>query len=226
MNSGEESSSRPTSGVTVTFTISSPLKRSTLERDHPDPEWERLTDAEWWSFCTRLQAMRLGRSLSSEFPIGQTPYWISRKLFATTSYDLHCLLVAGGNVERAIQRLKKHDLDGFRPVKRSRRALQLLRNVHEHWDELRTGYRHGELTGAAQKLDLEYPGAEPWCLSIEPHGDLVVANTISLRDLCRDLRIFEARIWWRLRALRRSGRHQASKQPPNPALAPDGFRRR
>lgn len=226
MTKNEVNASKPTDGLTVRFKISGSLKRSTLERDHPDPEWERLTDAQWWTFCTRLQAERLGDSLRSEFPIGSTLYWISRKLFATTSYDLHCLLVAGGNLERAIQRLKNRDLDGFRPIRRSRRALQLLRNVHEHWDELRRGYRHGQLTGAARKLEVEYPGAEPWCLAIQPDGDVVVANTISLQTLNRDLRTFEARIWWELRALRRSGRNKASKLPPNQAPAPAGSRRR
>lgn len=219
----EKNFMQPAIGLTVTFKNVGPLKRSTLERDHPDPEWERLSDAEWWSFCTRLQAKRLIDSLRAEFPVGQRPYWKARKLFAATSFDLHSFLVAGRNLERSIHRLRKHDLEGFRPPTGTWRALHLLRDIHEHWDALRSGFRHGILKRAAQELALEYPEAEPWSLSIEPDGDLRIANTVSLRTLYRDLRSFEARIWWRLRILRRLGRSTATKVPPNQTSAPDGF---
>jgi hypothetical protein len=39
--------------------ITGPIRRSTLETDHLDPEWQSLTDVLSWAFCCRLQIARL-----------------------------------------------------------------------------------------------------------------------------------------------------------------------
>ena len=202
----------------VTFEIVGPLTRSTLECDHPDPQWERLSDAQYWCECTRRQAGRFERSVHAELRRRPGLLAFARRSFAATSFDEHCLLVTGRNLERALCRLKRKDLDQAPQIGGSQ-ALKFLRNVYEHWDALRSAYRQGRTTGAAQKLIGEFPEAEPWTFQLYPDGDIVLAKVVSLRKLIKDVRSLEARVWWKLRDLQRQGRHQASNQAPNPAVA-------
>src|ERR1044071_4215746 len=130
-----------TEPMVVEFEIVGPLKRSTLETGHPDPEWEALTDILNWSWCSRLQADRLKCSFLQEAPWGR-PYVHQRKRFATTSYDEHCFMVATGNLDRALRRGAKY-LRGTPLPKQMLRTLWLLRNVYEHWDGARASYRKG-----------------------------------------------------------------------------------
>jgi hypothetical protein len=199
--------------IKLNVRIVGPLKLSSFERDYPDPDWERFSDAQYWCACTRLQVKRLRRSLQDQGPFGRGLYAFDRRRCGATSFDQHCLFVAGRNLERALQRLGRDARQHF--PKESLRALHLLGNIYEHWDELRSAFRSGELVKAAEKLAKEFPGAEPWSLQIFPDGDVVAANTVSLRKLDRDVRNFEARLWWRLRELERQGRHKATKSPPN-----------
>ena len=201
----------------ATFRMTGPLTRSTLERDHPDPEWERLTDVQAWCWNTRLQAKRFQQSLSSEFRSGDSLHAFQWRLFATTSYDEHCLMSAAHNLGRSLKQLQTPSLSNNLP-KATVRALQLLRHIYEHWDELRSGYRHGKLTRSAKKLSDEFPKAEPWSVQLLPDGDVLLANVVSIRTLVKDIRRLEARVWWRLRELRRQGRHRATKQPPKASL--------
>jgi len=102
------------------FKIVGPLKRSTLEAGHPDPEWEALTDVVHWSFCSRLQAERLGKSFLAEVPWWSGLFAFQRKRFSTTSYDEHCLMVATGNLDRAMHKGAKYLRETPLPTQRLR----------------------------------------------------------------------------------------------------------
>jgi hypothetical protein len=202
-------------GFRLECRIVGPIKRSTLEEKHPDREWETTTDLRYWAFCTRMQAGRLCRSFNAEMPWSSTGrVLVMERRFSETSYDEHCLVVAATNLDRALRRaprmLRQTAVKG-----ETRRALQLLRNVYEHWDELRACYRQGNTKrGAARKLSQEFPGVEPWTLVFQPDdGDLVIAGLISIRLFCKDLRTLEARSRWEQRRLQRLGRHVAKGAP-------------
>lgn len=211
-------------GSWVQLKLAGAVKRSTLETSQPDPEWEAVSDVRNWSWCCRLQAERLRSSFRAEFPWSSKPRQdlSQERRFATTSYDVHCFLVAAANLDRALQRSPKA-LRRSPLSKQSRRAILLLRNIYEHWDELRRSYRAGgPKTGAALKLSKEFPAAEPWTLQYYTEntgahrkGDIVVAGVVSLDSLKQDLRKLEARSLWRLRELRRQGRHVAAPTPNN-----------
>jgi hypothetical protein len=191
--------------------IVGPLRRSTLETDHPDPEWQSLGDVLYWSFCCRLEATRLAQSFMSEFPLGKRLYVFQRKRFATTSFDEHALVIAAGNLGKALERAPKF-LRRILP-KKTLRALQLLRNIYEHWEDMRAAFRKGgpAKTEAALKLSQEFPEAEPWTIAIHPDRSIDLANVVFLRSLSLDLRKLEASSHWRQRKLRREGRHKAGE---------------
>lgn len=190
--------------IRVTFKMVGPVTRSTLERDDPDPEWERLSDLRYWCTCLRLQMRRLAKSLEAPFPAKY-----SFRAGFEASYDEHCLLVAAGNLDRSLRRFRGRARKDYQFPPPTQRALRLLRNIYEHWDELRESFRHGTPSGAVEKLARKFPEAEPWSIVICPDGDFLLAGVVSLRSLVRDVRRLEAKAWWGLRELRRQGRHLA-----------------
>lgn len=194
----------------LTFRIVGPIRSSTLERDHPDPEWQALSDLLYWSWCCRLQASRLRHSFLAQFPLGKRPYVRQRYLFATTSFDEHAFTVAAGNLVKALRRAPK-SLRDQHLSEDTTRALRLLRDIYEHWENMRAAFRKGgpEKTAAAQKLAKDFPEAEPWTIAFHEDGDIVLAEVVSLSKLVTDLRILEAAAHWRQRKLQREGRHKA-----------------
>jgi hypothetical protein len=207
------------SGYRVEFRIVGPIKRSTLATNYVDREWEATSDVRYWAFCTRKQAGRLLLSFAAEMPWRHDGRRIvQERRFSETSYDEHCLAVAATNLHRALRRAPRK----FRQAaitEETRRALQLLRDVYEHWDALRICYRQGNTKrGAALKLSQEFPGVEPWTLVFNPDdGSVVVAGIVSVQSLIADLRVLEARALWEQRRLRRLGRH-VEQEPPNKRL--------
>jgi hypothetical protein len=145
----------------------------------------------------------------SEFPLGKRLYTFQRKRFATTSFDEHALVIATGNLGKALDRAPKF-IRRILP-KKTLRALQLLRNTYEHWEDMRATFRKGSpaKTEAALKLAKEFPEAEPWTIAIHPDGNIDLANVVFLKSLSLDLRRLEASAHWRQRQLRREGRHKA-----------------
>ncbi len=198
--------------LVLQFQIVGPIKSSTLELDHPDPEWQGLSDLLYWSYCCRLQAVRLQRSFIAQFPVGGRLYTSQRKLFMATSFDEHSFFVAAGNLVKALDRAPKM-LRTQHLSKETTRALLLLRNIYEHWENMRIAFRKGgpEKIAAAQDLTREFPGAEPWAIAFHPDGDIVLAELVSLKKLVRDLRTLEASAHRRQRQLRREGRDQAGE---------------
>lgn len=207
----EDGSSSP--GFRLQLQIVGPIKSSTLELDHPDPEWQGLSDLLYWSYCCRLQAVRLQRSFIAQFPVGERLYTFQRKLFMATSFDEHSFFVAAGNLVKALDRAPKL-LRAQHLSKETTRALLLLRNIYEHWEHMRIAFRKGgpEKIAAAQDLTREFPGAEPWTIAFHPDGDIVLAELVSLNKLVRDLRNLEASAHWRQRQLHREGRDQAGER--------------
>jgi hypothetical protein len=59
----------------------------------------------------------------------------------------------------------------------------------------------------------EFPEAGPWSIELEPDGDIKLAGLVSLKEVQKALRGFDARARWRQRALKREGRHKATEQP-------------
>lgn len=222
MKSGESESQERQEDFRFEARVVGPIQRSTLEEKHPDREWEATNDVRYWSYCTRMQAERLGRSFSLELPWNRSQRTVvMERRFSTTSYDEHCLVVAASNLDRALRRAPR-TLRQAGVTDQTRRGLQLLRNVYEHWDELRACYRQGNTkSGAALKFSKEFPGVEPWTLVFDPdEGDIVIAGLVSVLSLVRDLRNLEARALWEQRRLRRLGKHVA-QESPSQAVASD-----
>jgi hypothetical protein len=201
--------------IRIEGSVVGPLKRSTLDLGHPDPEWQALGDLLYWAWCFRLQASRLSNSVKSEFPIGVRPYVQQRKLFATTSYDEHIFLVTAGHLDQALKKARRYLRGHGHALPREKlRALQLLRNVYEHWQEVRDTFRTDgpEKTRSALDLLENYPQAEPRILMLYP-DDIVVAGVVSLKDMVADVRRLEAAAHWRQRQLQREGRQMSGESP-------------
>ena len=184
--------------VQVTLEIVGPMKRSTLAREQQDPIDRAVNDILHWSWSTRLQAQRLTASLGAEFAAWNwRPQVRARRSFSASSYDEHLVFVAAANLSRALDSAPK----GLRALTRiadiPARALRLLRDVYEHWDQLRRQVAGDatSISGAAHRLAVEFPCAEPWSLTFDPRtGQVILANVVDLNQLISELRLLEARL--------------------------------
>lgn len=210
---GTERERALTKTVKVTLQVVGPMKRSTFQEERPDPVEESINDILHWSWSTRLQMRRFGQSLQAEFKAwGARPQVHARRQFSSTSYDEHVLLVAAANLDRALRRASEAVRIQAQLSESWRRALWLLRNIYEHWDELRASYRSKgrQLRGAAQKLRAEFPKADPWSFTFDPAtGTIVMADVVPLAALWKELRLLEARML-RLERRRRKELHKAA----------------
>ena len=144
----------------------------------------------------------------------------SRALGLVSGGDEHLVLIAAANLDRALQKLPKRVRHRVQLPNPTRRALWLLRNIYEHWDELRKQYRSGTqpLRGAAQKLKAEFPNADPWSFTFDPKsGDIILADVVALTPLLGELRRLEARVLRLERRLtsRSSGPAAPAAERPN-----------
>lgn len=205
---------RVTQRVKVTLKIVGPMKRSTFQEENPDPVKEAVSDILHWSWSTRLQMRRFAQSLRAEFKaLGARPRVRARRQFSCTSYDEHVLLVAAANLDRALRRAPKAVRLEAQLSNSWRRALWLLRNIYEHWDELRASYRSKgrHLRGAARLLRAEFPKADPWSFTFDPaSGAIVMADVVPLASLWKELRLLEARMF---RLERRHNKEQPRAAP-------------
>lgn len=201
-----------TQTVKVTLKPVGPIKRSTFQEEAPDKVEEAINDILHWSWSTRLQLRRLGQSLQAEFGAwGVRPLVRARRQLSATSYDEHIFVVAAGNLDRALKRAPKAVRLEMQLSEPWRRALWLLRNIYEHWDELRASYRSKgrQLRGAARKLRAEFPNADPWSFTFDPSsGAIVMADVVPLTPLWKELRLLEARML-RLERRRQTEKGQA-----------------
>jgi hypothetical protein len=193
----------------VTFRLQGPIKRSTFQRETPDPVEESLGDVLHWSWSTRMQAARLRQSVSAELIAwNREGRHRTRHAFSKTSCDELLLLVCAANLDRALEKLPKQFRRCILVPKPWRRGLWLLRNVYEHWDELRRHLRAGtdDAKGTVGKLRREFPSADPWSFTIDPESDeVILASVVPLKPLMRELRRLEARI------LRLERKHKSEK---------------
>jgi hypothetical protein len=182
----------------ATFRLVGPIKRSTFQREAPDLIAEALNDVLYWSWSIRLQGERLRSDLSLEVSRGgELRRLAARRLFSQTSCDEHLLLVCAANLERALLKVPKRYRRDLYVTKDSRRALWLLRNVYEHWDELKRHLRAGtdDAKGTLAKLRKEFPQADPWSFTINPaNNTIVLADVVDLNALTLELRRLEASV--------------------------------
>jgi hypothetical protein len=137
----------------------------------------------------------LFRSVEREWP------WPARRVrqrrtFSTTTYDEHLVVVAAANLDKALERCPRRLRAVLQISSNETRALRLLRNIYEHWDELRDPYRReGELRASAKKLHDEFPGADPWSIIVDPDtNEISLAAVVPLRAFTKELRRLEARV--------------------------------
>jgi hypothetical protein len=184
--------------VSVTLQVAGPMKRSTFQKEAPDPVEQAIQDLLHWCWSTRLQIGRLSRSIHGEFEAwGRGPRVRSRRAFSRTSYDKHLVYVAAANLQRALDAAPRALRSDVRMAKVPGRVLRLLRDVYEHWDQLRREFRKSDrpVRGAAGRLAKEFPGADPWSFTFElATDDIVFANVVVAKDLTRALRLLEARL--------------------------------
>lgn len=184
--------------VSVTLQVVGPMRRSTFQKEAPDQVEQAIQDLLHWSWSTRLQIGRLSRSIRNEFvAAGSRPRVRIRRACSRTSYDEHLVFVAAANLQRALDAVPRALRPDVQMAKVPRRALRLLRDVYEHWDQLRREFRnnHRAVRGAAGKLAKEFPGADPWSFTFElATGDIVFSNVVVAKDLIRELRLLEARL--------------------------------
>ena len=203
----------------VTFRIVGPMKRSTFQREQPDFAEEALSDVLHWSWSTRLQIDRLRQDVSVEFAAWSAKHpHRARRAFSATSCDEHLLLVCAANLDRALDRVPKNLRRQLSISKQSRRALWLLRNIYEHWDELRRHLRAGtsDSKGTIAKLRKEFPAADPWSFTIDHRADeIVLADIVALRALLKELRGLEAGVL-RLERSRKRDRAGHSEKASKP----------
>ena len=158
---------------------------------HVDP-CEVLNDVlHWiWSWCLQLE--RLVESTKLEWAGGAGSK--GRRVFSRTSYDEHALIVAGGNLARALK--PAAELFPELPIDAQRlKAVRLLRNLYEHWDEQRDAFRIPDVTKRRSAKDFTelFPEGRPWSISYGAE-EWTLCGVLPLDALTRDLKSLEAQI--------------------------------
>lgn len=191
----------------ATLRLVGPLKRSTFQKEQPDSAEELLSDILHWSWSLRMQADRLKQDGISELKKwGSDSSYIARKAFSRTSCDEHLIMVVATNLDRALNRVPKKQKNILSIDPNSRRALKLLRNIYEHWDEMRKELRQNndDPKKSLGILKKEYPDADPWSITIIPENDdILLAGVVSINTLITELRQLEARVLRTERARKR-----------------------
>jgi hypothetical protein len=186
--------------VRVTIKLTGPMKRSTFSAEEPqDATQEAIAEAIHWAWSTRLQILRLMRSIREELSMWGSKNRLSqRRAFSTTSLDEHSVVVSAKNLGEALRGLPRA-VRGEVGIAESLKALELLRDVYEHWAEARRFYRghdqNGRSARAVRKLKEKCPSADPWSFTIDrDEDDVIVADVVPLMPFARELRGIEARL--------------------------------
>ncbi|WNM62430.1 hypothetical protein [Candidatus Nitrospira neomarina] len=201
----------------LTLGFVGPIKRSTFQLHVPDLEAEALNDVFHWSSATRFQADRLRNDVAEELAtLGRKRRHAARRMFTLTSTDEHLFLVAGANLRRVLIKVPRHLRKRLCVTKDFYRVVVLLRNIYEHWNELRPHIRAGtnDSKGTIAKLRKEFPAAEPWSFTIDrDQNEIILANVVNLRSFTHDLRRLESRV---LRIERSRGRASTTMTSQKP----------
>lgn len=178
---------------TVTFRSVGPVTRTTVGEGKPDPEEEALGDLLHWIWIWHLQVGRLHESTLRATGTG-TPLE-SRRASSRTSYEEHILSVAGWNLARALNRAQPY-LSHAAISEKTGQALELLRNLYEHWDEQRVAFQTNDIPKkrSAKKLTELFPEGRPWTL-VFTNDDLLLGGVVGIGELSEALVPIEQEIF-------------------------------
>ena len=176
----------------VTFRGGGPLRRSTVGDAVPDRGHEALNDVLHWIWSWRVQLRRF-RESTQEQGSGADALE-QRKSFSKASFDEHLLLVAGGNLVRAIDRATERfaQTEGFAQISMAE-AVGLLRNLYEHWDEQRRSFQEKDTPKrlSGKKFVDHFPDGRPWSL-VYTTDDWLLGGVVPIAALTRELDAIEA----------------------------------
>ena len=158
------------------------LTRSTIDDKPPNPKEEALNDLLHWIWSWRIQLMRLIDSTNQQGQ-GDTPM-DKRRSFSRASCDEHLVLVVGRNVVRAISRAEEV-FPGTDFELAEDKALSLLRNLYEHWDEQKGSFQNASIPKirSGKEFINSFPSGKPWSITYVENdwliGGVVLLNMVS-----------------------------------------------
>jgi hypothetical protein len=167
---------------TTTTAPDSPVHRQTSSTEDSGPFWERSDDLLHWIWSWNVQVSRLKESTSVDGQ-GTTPTE-RRRAYSRTSLDEHLLVVVGGHVVTSLRRFGEVHLDLLDPD--HLQALQLLRNLYEHWDEQRDTFRKPDVprVKSGKTFSEKFPEGRPYSITYASNdwilGGVVPISVISL----------------------------------------------
>ena len=131
-----------------------------------------------WIWGCQTQLERFALSVDSELQIlsdEETTDRARRQAWALTRFDQHLLLVAANNLAKAMTKYPDvaSEID---ELPDPNGALELLRNVHEHWDETRDAFRgEAPMRRSGKRFSESFPGASPWSMVFPMHGGIEIS---------------------------------------------------
>ena len=146
---------------------------------------EKVDHSLHWTWSCQLQLRRLIDSTKAEWTLHEQDPVKKRKVFSRTSYDEHMFLVAACNLVRAVN-LTVKDLPQLKRFIAHNEAIRLLRNIYEHWDEIRSGRRSRSVDDFRNK----FPQAQFFSITYTDRGP-VIAGILSLREFLVQLEELE-----------------------------------
>lgn len=148
-----------------------------------------VSEALHWIWSWNVQLDRLYLSTKAEWNMNQTEISSleSEKICSRTSLDEHLLLVVGRNVLRAIDCLPPHLADGTIPTN-TREALNLLRNIYEHWDEQRAAFENPGIpkTRSGKCFSKKYPNGILRSITYA-QDDFYIGGVVGLKSFSNQL---------------------------------------
>jgi hypothetical protein len=142
------------------------------------------TDVLHWSWSLLLQIQRFMESEAeawSATPASAAEY---AKRMSAEEYDEHMIFIAGNNLITAAKRAREHfpEIEEGAEVER---AIHLLRNVYEHWEETRSTFFDPTVPKkrSSKNLREEFPAARPWFPPIHAPGMYLLGGVVSMYDL-------------------------------------------
>jgi len=171
------------------------IRRTTLGTGTPNPRQKALADLLHWVWSCRLQLKRLLHSVKEEGAVMDLPKDRHRQQFSQTSYDEHMAFVAFGDFSKALEQARPY-FPSLSLSPERLKALCLLRNLYEHWNQHRDTFRSPDLAKvrSGKEFDSAFPAGKPWSLTIQPSGDILMADLVSLFALDQELQSLEAHL--------------------------------
>jgi hypothetical protein len=164
------------------------IRRTTLGTGKPDPRQKALADLLHWVWSCRLQLKRLLHSVEEETAVVGPYKDKCRQHFSQTSYDEHVAFVAFGDFKKALEQARPY-FPSLSLSPEKLQALCLLRNLYEHWNQHRDTFRGSDLAKARSGKEFAslFPEGKPWSLTIQPSGDVLMADLVSLFAVDKEL---------------------------------------